>query len=838
MVLARSLYMDPTETASPANAAGGNTYTYYNLNDDQIASVSPMGNPSTCNPLSVSTCVYTTYAAFDAMGNAVSGTSETSASGTQGPTTTSYFDPDGTQIALVSPEGNVSGSAANYEQASVPNNLGSTVSQTPASNLASASCSVVSDSPCPNTVVFGYDSASEQVSSATAAGGEGGSTTPIMSTSTYNPTSTNSDATQISSSGSSLQESNAFDSDGSELSSTVSAPATTNSGSTATYEPDGATCWSSPLPWTGGSAPSCDSPPTGSGTQTTVNYYDASGNLVAVSGPGSNPYATGNSGGCNPLTTSACADTTYYTYDEDNHQLTATQPSDYTGSAYPLTTNYYDASGNLVAVTGPAGSPGSCNPITTSTCTDTTYKTYDGAGRVTQISYTDGTPTVTYSYNNDGTRHQMVDGTGTTTYTYDDLGQLTKKVDGAGNTVSYGYDSAGELTCMSYPNTSSDTCSTSGAGTTTPPSGDITYTYDDFGRLSSIVTWATYSGGGNVTLTYAYDCADNLYWVSTGTTSGTPCTGSTPAPLAPPTATSAITTVYGYTNGQQTSIATSTNNTSTPLLGFTLGYNGDNLLSSSTPKTNTTTLATDSSSYDGANRVATGPITGSSGSDTYAYTPANSITADTTAFQSAAYASTGSSAGRSRGPRRTPAGPRRPAHQYTYDASGDRLSVTPSSGNDESLGWEQASERLVCVNTNGTTCSTSSPTSTTMVYSYNGDGERATSKLGSGSTTTFVWDGRSDRTDVSANQDFIYGLNPSAPVLQITLDCSTPAVDLLCQDQNGSVRGIVQIDGGPARRSPRDGAHGASQRAAYASARRCLRPALLARRAAPVSPHS
>ena len=198
-----------------------------------------------------------------------------------------------------------------------------------------------------------------------------------------------------------------------------------------------------------------------------------------------------------------------------------------------------------------------------------------------------------------------------------------------------------------------------------------------------------------------------------------------------------------------------------PAAGPTLGYNGDNELTSSTPKTNTTTLATCSYSYDGANRVATGPITGAPGA-TYAYTPANSITADTTAFQSAAYGQDGelcwTLAGSSSNACGTsPTG----ATKYTYDASGDRLSVTPSSGNDESLGWEQASERLVCINTNGTTCSTSSPTSTTMVYTYNGDGERATSKLGSGSTTTFVWDGLQKRLLSNGSQDFIYGIDPT-----------------------------------------------------------------------------
>ena len=363
----------------------------------------------------------------------------------------------------------------------------------------------------------------------------------------------------------------------------------------------------------------------------------------------------------------------------------------------------------------------------------------------------------------------------------------------------------GSSSVSSYPNSSSDTCATSGAGTASPPSGDVTYTYDTFGRLSSIVTWVTTAPSTYLTLTYAYDCAGNLYWTSTGTTSGAPCTASNPAPLAPPTASSAVTTQYGYANGVDTSIATSTGNGGTPLLGFTLAYGANNLLSSSTPKTNTTALAPDTYTYTTSNQVETGPITGSTGSDSYSYSPVNdsgspdtgSISADTTAFSSAAYSqngelcwSIGSSSTNACGS--VPTG----ASKYTYDASGDRLTAVPGTGNSQALGWEQASERLVCYNTNGTTCSTSSPTSTTTINTYNGDGERATSTLGAGATTTFVWDALQDRALSNGQQDFIYGLNASSPVLQITLNGSNPVVDLLCQGTNSDTRGIVQLAGG------------------------------------------
>ena len=789
VTLAWNLYLHPTQSLSPTNAPGGTTWTYLNLNNDQIASVGVLGNPSTCNPLTVSTCAYTSYAAYDAMGDAVSSTTQTETSGTAGPTATTFFDPDGNSVASVSPAGNTSGSPATYEQATVVNNLGSTAATTMASNLGSGTCSVTSTSlPCPNTQVTTYDPLSEATGAVTAKGGEPGSSV-VATTSTYNPNSTGANATAPSVSDGLATTANAYDANGNQLEATTTTnPATSTTGTTTTYEPNGATCWSSPLPWTAGGTPSCDSPPTGSGTMTTVDYYDSSGQLVAVSGPGSNPYATGNSGGCNPLTTAACGFTTYYTFDEGGHQLTAVQPSDYLGH-YPTTTTYYDASGNEVAVTGAAGTPGTCNPIVTSTCADTKYSTFDADGRVDQVSYTDGTPTVTYTYNNDGTRHQMTDGTGTTSYSYDLLGQLTSKTDGASNAETYGYSSSGQLICMSYPNTSADTCATSGAGTSSPPSGDITYVYNSLGQLSSIATWT------GVTLTYAYDCAGNVAWLSTGTTSGTPCTGSTPVPLAIPPASSAVTTQYNYVAGQETSIATSTSAAATNLLSFTFTRDAIGNILTSLPKTDSTTLATDTYTYDSASRVASGPIVGT-GSNTYAYTAADGITAATANFQSAPYSQSGElcwtiNSTSSNGCGSPPTG----ATTYSYDPSGDRLSVTPSTGNAESLGWEQSSERLICANTAGTTCSTSSPTTSTTLYSYNGDGLRSSSTYQS-ATTTFVWDGLQQRLLSNGASDYIYGIDPTTPILQITADGSTPVVDLLCQDANHDTRGIVQLAGG------------------------------------------
>jgi hypothetical protein len=75
-----------------------------------------------------------------------------------------------------------------------------------------------------------------------------------------------------------------YDLAGDSLSSTTtgSASSAPTTGTSSAYAPDGAVCWSSPLPYSGSGTPSCANPPLGSTAQTTLNYYDQDGHLVAV----------------------------------------------------------------------------------------------------------------------------------------------------------------------------------------------------------------------------------------------------------------------------------------------------------------------------------------------------------------------------------------------------------------------------------------------------------------------------------------------------------------------------------------------------------------------------
>ena len=131
---------------------------------------------------------------------------------------------------------------------------------------------------------------------------------------------------------------------------------------------------------------------------------------------------------------------TRYEYDSLGRAVAVTDPLG------RVTRYTYDPAGNETAMTDPEG--------------QVTTKTYDADNELTSISYSDGkTPNVTaIAYNADGERTAMTDGTGTSTYMYDSLNQMTSMTDGAGASVEYGYDLAGQLTKLTYPNGKSGRC--------------------------------------------------------------------------------------------------------------------------------------------------------------------------------------------------------------------------------------------------------------------------------------------------------------------------------------------------------------------------------------------
>jgi RHS repeat-associated protein len=200
----------------------------------------------------------------------------------------------------------------------------------------------------------------------------------------------------------------------------------------------------------------------------TTYSYDLDNELTATTEPNGTVEKTGYDQDGNVVSqTDGAGDVTTYAYNALDRGVSTTDPLGHS------TTYSYDPEGNLITEGDPSG--------------QTTTNGYDADNELTSIHYSDSTPSVSYSYDSLGQRTQMVDGTGTTAYSYDSLGRLTQVTDGAGSTVGYGYNLAGNLTSLIYPNGKA-----------------VTQAYNAAGQLSSVTDWL-----GNA-ISFSYDADGNL----------------------------------------------------------------------------------------------------------------------------------------------------------------------------------------------------------------------------------------------------------------------------------------------------------------------------------------
>lgn len=120
---------------------------------------------------------------------------------------------------------------------------------------------------------------------------------------------------------------------------------------------------------------------------------------------------------------------TNFGYDGDK-QLTSITPP--TGNSLGVRTYTYDGFGRIETYTGGRG------------VTETYI--YDDQDRVTEVAYSDGTPSVRYTYNTAGQVQTRADASGLTTYTYDPLGRLASRIHTAGGgLLNYAYDRVGNV---------------------------------------------------------------------------------------------------------------------------------------------------------------------------------------------------------------------------------------------------------------------------------------------------------------------------------------------------------------------------------------------------------
>jgi RHS repeat-associated protein len=406
-------------------------------------------------------------------------------------------------------------------------------------------------------------------------------------------------------------------------------------------------------------------------TNATAYGYNGAGNLASAKDALAAEAKVGfNSDGTVSTSTDPINGTnsTSYAYNTD-HQLTSISPP--TGNELATHTLTYDAFGRPLT-------------INDGVSREATFG-YDADGRVTSISFNDGTITVIASYDGSGNLISRGDASGTTTYTYDLANRLLTRANTVGGkTLTYTYDPVGNLTSVS-----------DGRGTTN-------YTYDTRNLLATMTTTNgtlytfSYDADGRRTATFFGTVTGNTTWAARTLTtydkSGritriTTALNSNPSNLV-------FDTSYCYSPA--TPCPTTKSSTDTGLLQ----YSTDNL-------TGTVSIY----SYDKADRLTKAT---NIGGHTYAYTydadgNRTTVKVDGTTTQTLTYNSANqiNSSG------------------YAYDGAGN-LTGTPSA----SFSYN-AAEQMTSATVNGTTSS----------YVYAGTGQR---ELTSAGTNQFVW-GRLDQ---------------------------------------------------------------------------------------------
>ncbi|MFG3002227.1 DUF6531 domain-containing protein [Streptomyces sp. NPDC048340] len=400
--------------------------------------------------------------------------------------------------------------------------------------------------------------------------------------------------------------------------------------------------------------------------------YDIAGHATSVTDPLGHTRTIGyDSAGNAAWAKDARGKQTLYEYDELNRPsevinpdggvtLTgynlAGQPETSTDANSRVTTYGYDAEGRVTSLKNPLGKtvsygydPEGNRTTVTNARGQKITTNVDARNLPTQVAYSDGTPTVTYTHDDAGRITTVTDATGSRTATYNDDNRVTR-ITAPGTTGSFQYDwnTDGTLNTRAYPDgrrtyytydadsrikaqrtdekTTGYTYDAAGNTTSvtlpTTTARTETRTYDPAGRLATLTTPAT------GTRTFGYDENNRL-------TSDAPATGY---PVR-----------YGYDDaGRITRTCTDTSATSclTGTDGTSYTYDRVGNLTTTKAPSGTTTHA-----YDVADR-RTASTTGSTttpftydddgnqtgdGNETYTYDPVGriktaKIAADTYAF--------------------------------------------------------------------------------------------------------------------------------------------------------------------------------------------------------------
>ncbi|MBN1643116.1 MAG: hypothetical protein JXA09_17920 [Anaerolineae bacterium] len=241
----------------------------------------------------------------------------------------------------------------------------------------------------------------------------------------------------------------------------------------------------------------------------TIRYEWRGDLLIKVTDPVSRTTSFGYGAFDYPeVVTDSLGHTWHIAYDATGNPLTVTD-------ANGAVTRYaYDAMGRVIAITDPLSQTyaleysalGALVRITDPSGAAARYQ-YDAAGRRTVVIDPQGGRTAV-TYDELGNVTAVTDPAGhTVRYEYDALGLLTRETDALGQSVTYTYDPAGNLATRTDAQGRTVTYTYDAAnrlvGIDYPSSPDVTRTYDGAGRLTG-------EANGAVDLTYSYDAADRL----------------------------------------------------------------------------------------------------------------------------------------------------------------------------------------------------------------------------------------------------------------------------------------------------------------------------------------
>jgi RHS repeat-associated protein len=242
---------------------------------------------------------------------------------------------------------------------------------------------------------------------------------------------------------------------------------------------------------------------------TTGYVYDALDRVTEIDAAdgGTTKYGYDTAGNIHTVT-DANNHVTTYAYDGEGRTTSVTDPLNHTEKIT------YDPEGNVTEVANARGQK--------------IDSTLDARDKVTKIAYSDGTPTVTYSYDDAGRPSKVVDATGTRTLTYDAADELLSITSpGATNPFKYTYNTDGTISSRTYPDGSATSYGYDADGRVSSESegvNKVTYGYDAAGEPTS-TTFPVGNAAYPIAQQTEYDNAGRITSVTDGSTKTPAATG-------------------------------------------------------------------------------------------------------------------------------------------------------------------------------------------------------------------------------------------------------------------------------------------------------------------------